>query len=100
MGICGTGVIETAAELLKLGLIDATGLLDEEYFEEGFPLAVAPDGSHIVFTQKDVREIQLAKSAVRAGVETLVRRYGVSYDEISHVYLAAVLDLRWTGTPR
>lgn len=88
IGICGTGVIETTSELLKLGLIDETGLLDEEYFEEGFPLAVAPDGSHIVFTQKDVREVQLAKSAVRAGVETLVRRYGVSYDEIDHVYLA------------
>lgn len=88
VGICGTGVIEITSELLKLGLIDETGLLDEEYFEEGFPLAAAPDGSHIVFTQKDVREIQLAKSAVRAGVETLVRRYGVSYDEIGHVYLA------------
>lgn len=88
VGICGTGVIEITAELLKLGLIDETGLLDEEYFEEGFPLAVTPDGGHIVFTQKDVREIQLAKSAVRAGVETLIRRYGVSYDEIAHVYLA------------
>ena len=88
VGICGTGVIEITAELLKNGLIDETGLLDEEYFEEGFPLAVTPEGGHIVFTQKDVREIQLAKSAVRAGVETLIRRYGVSYDDIAHVYLA------------
>lgn len=88
VGICGTGVIEIAAELLKFGLVDGTGLLDEEYFEEGFPLAVTPDGGHIVFTQKDVREIQLAKSAVRAGVETLIRRYGVTYDDIDHVYLA------------
>lgn len=88
VGICGTGVIETVSELLRLGLIDATGLLDEEYFEEGFPLAVTPDGGHIVFTQKDVREVQLAKSAVRAGVETLIRRYGIGYDDIDHVYLA------------
>lgn len=88
VGICGTGVIEITAELLKRELIDETGLLDEEYFEEGFPIATAPDGGQIVFTQKDVREIQLAKSAVRAGVETLIRRYGIGYEAIDHVYLA------------
>ena len=37
---------------------------------------------------KDVREIQLAKSAVRAGVETLIRRYGLGYEDIGQVYLA------------
>lgn len=88
VGICGTGVIEITAELLKQELIDETGLLDEEYFEEGFPVAAAAGGEYIVFTQKDVREIQLAKSAVRAGVETLIRRYGISYEEIDQVYLA------------
>lgn len=88
VGICGTGVIEIAAELYKNGLIDETGLLEEEYFEEGYPIAAAEDGKQIRFYQKDTREIQLAKAAVRAGVETLMRRFGVEPEEIRDVFLA------------
>lgn len=87
-GICGTGVVETVAELVKAELVDETGCLDEEYFEEGFPLAETADGRKIVLTQQDVREIQLAKAAVRAGIETLFLRYGISREEVSRVYLA------------
>ena len=87
-GICGTGVIETVAELLKEGLIDETGMFDEDYFDDGFPLAQKGSGEAIAFTQKDVREIQLAKSAVRAGFEVLLKRFGVRYDELSRLYLA------------
>ena len=82
-GLCGTGVLETIYELLKEELVDETGLLDDEYFEEGFPIA---DG--IVFTAKDVREVQLAKSAVRAGLEVLLQEYGVEYDRIGKLYIA------------
>ena len=88
VGICGTGVLETAMELVKAGIVDETGLMDEEYFEDGFPLAQTEDGRNIVFTREDIREIQLAKSAVRAGVETLLLRYGIEKDQISKVYLA------------
>jgi len=87
-GICGTGVVETVAELLKEELIDETGLLDDEYFDDGFCLAETADGEEIVFTQKDVREIQLAKAAIRAGIETLVLRYGVEKEQVAKVYLA------------
>lgn len=88
IGLCGTGVIETVSELLKEDLIDETGMLDEDYFDDGYPLAETEEGTPIVFTQKDVREIQLAKSAVRAGVETLLLRYGIGYDDVEKVYLA------------
>ncbi len=88
VGICGTGVISICAALIRGGMIDVTGMLEEQFFDEGFPLAEAPDGREICFTQKDIREIQLAKSAVRAGVELLLRRFGVTYTEIDHVYLA------------
>ncbi len=88
VGICGTGVIEMTAELLKAGIVDETGLLDEEYFDEGYPVAITANGQEITFTQRDIREVQLAKAAVRAGIETLVLRYGVSWDEIDHIYLA------------
>lgn len=88
VGLCGTGVIETMCELVKQELVDETGMLEEDYFEAGFELARTPSGEPIVFTQKDVREIQLAKSAVRAGVETLLKRYGITYEEIDQVFLA------------
>jgi uncharacterized 2Fe-2S/4Fe-4S cluster protein (DUF4445 family) len=83
LGLCGTGVVDTAAYLLKAGLADETGLLDEEYFDEGFPVA-----GDIRFTQKDLREIQLAKSAVRSGIEVLLDEAGLTYADISKVYLA------------
>ena len=88
IGICGTGVMETVAELLRTRLIDISGKLDEEYFEDGFLLVTADDGTDIVMTQKDIREFQLAKAAIRAGVETLISQYGTSYEEIETVYLA------------
>ncbi len=94
IGLCGTGVLETVAELVKNELIDETGLLDEDYFDDGFVIAKTPDGEDIVFTQKDVREIQLAKSAVRAGVETLIQRAGITYDDVEHVYLAGGFGFR------
>lgn len=87
-GICGTGVIAITSELLENEIVDETGRLEEEFFECGFVLGVAEDGRVISFTQKDVREIQLAKSAIRAGVETLILRYGIEKKDISHVYLA------------
>ncbi len=87
-GICGTGVIEVTAELLKAELIDETGVLDDDYFDDGFPLATKKDGETIVFTEKDIREIQLAKSAIRAGFETMLKRYGAGYDDIEKLYIA------------
>lgn len=87
-GICGTGVVESVAELIKAELVDETGCLDDDYFDDGYPLAVMEDGTKIVLTQQDIREIQLAKAAVRAGVETLFLRYGISKEAVDHVYLA------------
>ena len=87
-GICGTGVIEVTAELIKAELLDETGLLDEDYFDDGFPMGVTPEGKELFFEQSDVRQLQLAKAAVRGGVETLMLRYGVTADDIDKVYLA------------
>ena len=85
-GICGTGVIETVAELLKCGLIDETGLLADEYFDTGFPLK--NEQEPIIFTQQDIRQFQLAEAAVRTGIEVLTKEYGITTDEIDKVYIA------------
>ncbi|MBS6398035.1 MAG: DUF4445 domain-containing protein [Clostridiales bacterium] len=87
-GICGTGVLEAAAELYKNDLMDAYGKLEEPYFEEGFLLAKLPDGKKVCLTQKDIREIQLAKAAIRAGIETLLLESGHAAEEVEHVCLA------------
>lgn len=87
-GICGTGVIEAVAELLKAGLIDETGKLADPYFTEGYPLASTKQGETIRFTQQDIREIQMAKAAIRAGIEILLMHADIRYEEIDRVYLA------------
>lgn len=94
IGLCGTGVIESVSELIEHEYVDDTGRLEEEYFEKGFKLANTPDGKEITFTQQDIREIQLAKSAVRAGIEVLLRRYGAAYDDVKQVYLAGGFGFR------
>lgn len=92
-GLCGTGVIETMAELVKAELVDETGLMDEDLDDE-FLLGHTPKGEEICFTDRDVREVQLAKAAVRAGMETLLLRYGVTAEQVSKVYLAGGFGLK------
>ena len=83
IGICGTGVVDIAAELIRHSLSDETGRLEDEYFDDG--VEIAPG---IIFTQKDMREVQLAKSAVRSGIEILLDVAGYCYNDISQVFLA------------
>ena len=82
-GLCGTGVLETMYELLKEEIVDETGCMEDEWIDDGFPLAEG-----IVFTAKDVRELQLAKSAVRAGMEVLLRSFGAGWSEIGRLFIA------------
>lgn len=84
VGICGTGVIEVLYELLKAGIVDETGYMEEEKVV----LHENDEGEQICFYRQDVRELQLAKSAIRAGAETLMLHYGVTAQEIGTVYLA------------
>lgn len=82
-GICGTGIIDVTAELLRHGLLDEHGTFTEQYFEKGYPLAEG-----VLFTQKDVRELQMAKAAIRAGMEILMKKAGVEPEQIKTCYLA------------
>lgn len=70
LGICGTGLMELVSELVRVGVIDETGLFDDKFFEEGFP--VTEDG-RIRLTQSDIRNLQMAKAAVSSGVRTLLQ---------------------------
>jgi len=86
-GICGSGIIEAIAEMYLSGLISEDGVVDGSLTErtdrlipEGRTFSyVLHDGKHrIMVTQTDVRQIQLAKAALYAGVKLLLDRAGIS----------------------
>lgn len=83
VGLCGTGIIELIAELLDEKIIDNTGLLSDDYFTQGYKVV-----EDIVLNQQDIRQVQMAKSAVRAGIEVLIEKAGVKLSDINTVYLA------------
>lgn len=100
-GICGSGVVDAIAELIKVGIIDETGriLTQEEVKsplssrimnENGirFVLAYSQNGPNIVLTQQDVREVQLAKAAIYTGTITLLKEVGVQKGDLNRLYLA------------
>lgn len=78
-GICGSGLLDLVAVLLDAGNLDESG-----YLEDG-SYALAPK---VVLTQRDVREVQLAKAAIRAGIELLAEQLSVGVSDIQCVYLA------------
>ena len=96
-GICGSGLIDLVALLVGLGTIDGTGR-----FCEDAPLSnrlfSLPDGmrafevankEHLVMlSQKDVRELQLGKAAIRAGIQVLLDALSLQEDQIERVLLA------------
>jgi len=79
-GICGSGIVDIIAYLLKNNIIDETGLLEESF-------NIHPENK-IEITQQDVREIQLAKSAIYSGIKVLLSNSGLSFKDIDAVYLA------------
>ena len=79
VGICGTGIIELISELLNMNIIDSTGFLHGKSFKLT---------ENIMFNQNDIRQIQTAKAAVRAGIDILMSLFGTDSEGISNVYLA------------
>jgi uncharacterized 2Fe-2S/4Fe-4S cluster protein (DUF4445 family) len=89
VGICGSGIIDIMAACVRERVVNATGKFDLDRCPNGtLPIAQTAQGDWIHFTQKDVRELQLAKAAMRAGTEVLLETYGCRYDEVGAVYLA------------
>ena len=78
VGICGSGLLDGAACLLKLGKIDETGRLEKEYHFT----------DRVFLNQKDIRELQLAKAAIAAGIRSLCEKKGIKVSDISRVLIA------------
>lgn len=114
LGVCGTGLIDAVAALLDAGVVDETGRLvaPEEVPDaapawlrariverNGAPAFVLFDpqtdayehtaeARPLYLTQRDIRELQLAKAAIAAACELLLRTRGLTWDDVTFVYLA------------
>jgi len=96
-GICGSGLIDAIASLLRLGVIEPSGrmrpaadlvepLLSNRVAVDGRPaFRLAPE---VLLTQRDVRELQLAKGAIRTAIDLLLKAAGVDPDELQEIILA------------
>jgi uncharacterized 2Fe-2S/4Fe-4S cluster protein (DUF4445 family) len=100
VGICGSGILDVVAALLDGGLILTSGAL-KTGIGSSFILVPAENtgfGHDLVVTRKDIHEIQLAKSAIRAGVETLLQEANLTYNALDQFIVAGAfgtyLDLR------
>ncbi len=99
-GICGSGIIDTVAALLRAGVIDSSGRMKKPaQADEVDPLVTERlqliDGNpvfqiveDVYFTQADIRQIQLAKGAIRTGIDMLLAEAGVAPEELDEVILA------------
>lgn len=95
IGLCGCGLIDLIAYLLECGELDETGYLDTDPYRlcgihETQANRTMTETS-VLLTGKDVREFQLAKSAIRAGIEALLDAAGLSIADLDHIYLAGGL---------
>ena len=105
-GLCGSGLVDAGAELLRTGMVDMTGRLlpvDEQDAklpaelkdrlvahgsDLAFMIAESDEGEPIVLTQRDVRELQLAKGAIRTGIDLLLDQAGVALGDLDEFCIA------------
>lgn len=109
-GLCGSGLVDLVAVLLHCGVIDHEGLIRPCEEEDVIAdlrsrvvkrgdlydfLIASPEESYngkpLYLTQKDVRELQLAKGAIAAGVQTLLDEMGIGIADIDEIHLAGAL---------
>jgi uncharacterized 2Fe-2S/4Fe-4S cluster protein (DUF4445 family) len=110
LGLCGSGVLDALAVFLEAGLIDDTGRVVDSDEASVLPPGLAALlsegeggprlalGSGVFLSQADVRQLQLAKAAIAAGVDILLSRAGKTAADVDRVFLAggfgSYLDLR------
>lgn len=104
IGICGSGLVDLIAEMLRFGLIDGGGKMADPSMEglRRF-ISVSPQGMKVFrfheaggkslgkdlfLTQKDVREVQLAKGAIATGIQVLLKRKGLNPENLDRVIVA------------
>lgn len=95
IGICGSGMIDAIAEMFIAGILDPKGKLQKEISDrvrdgEDSPEFViySGNGRDIVLTEPDIENLIRAKAAIYAGFTTLLTEVGLTFDDVSKVYIA------------
>ena len=92
VGICGSGLVDAVAALLDTENLDETGFLEDDPAEIASPVEI---------TQEDIRAVQLAKSAIHAGMRTLIDTASLTCDQVDTLYIAggfgSYLDVQNAG---
>jgi uncharacterized 2Fe-2S/4Fe-4S cluster protein (DUF4445 family) len=86
LGICGSGLVDIAAYLVEYGLVDSNGLLENDF--EILDADLSGKGNAIIITQADIREVQLAKSAIATGINILLKQANLGFEDIDVLFLA------------
>ena len=81
IGICGSGLVDAVAAALDAGMLNKRGKI----ITESGVIALTDD---LILTQEDIRQVQLAKGAIAAGIELMADHLGVALEDIERVYLA------------
>ena len=79
VGLCGSGLVDAVAALLDTELLDETGYLEDDPVEIAEPVTII---------QEDIRAVQLAKSAIHAGMRTLIHTARLVCDDVATLYIA------------
>lgn len=92
-GICGSGILSVMAEMRRNKIIDQRGVFNREHplvepTQRVLILNTNENGHEIKITRKDVNEVQLAKGAIRSGIEILCQKAGIQPDQIDHFLVA------------
>jgi len=96
-GLCGSGILDAMAQLYLAGVLNRGGRMDLQTGvrvdgdQREFVLASDEEGNErraITITQKDVRQVQLAKGAIRTGIQLLLQSQGLSEGDIDEVIIA------------
>lgn len=103
IGICGSGLIDAASELLRHGLLKATGQFqlqaNSPFLNHWKMMGEKPSfqlvsekesgrGESILLLQRDIRQLQLATGAIRAGIQLLLKRLDLNTEDVRNFYVA------------
>lgn len=104
-GICGSGLIDCIAQLRAVNLVTAQGyllsreeakdsgypnFLTERLEEEAFVVYISPEGENILLKREDIRQFQLAKASVQAGIRLLLASQNLTLSQVDKIYIAGV----------
>lgn len=96
-GICGSGLLDALCIFLQMGLVDGSGRIRQsnevsvayrKYLGEYENQACVWLSDSVCVTQEDIRNLQLAKAAIAAGIEILLKERGISFQDVDRLVLA------------